>query len=127
MAATVDMRLERHPIGVDLPESRQRHDLKAAGVGQDGARPIHEAVQPAERRNPVGARPQHKMVCVCQNALTPSRPHRIGRHRFDCSGGSDCHEGRCLHRAVSRLQDAGAGQAVEGLELKAEPGWPIVH
>ncbi len=55
----VDVGSEHHPGLVHGPEAGQRHHLVAAAVGQDRAIPVHEAVQSAERLDPLGARPQH--------------------------------------------------------------------
>ena len=78
MTAAVDMGLEGHAVPVDFPQRGQRHDLEAPGVGQDGARPVHEAMQAAQARDPVGAGPQHQMVGVTEDALACrlSGPHR---------------------------------------------------
>ena len=37
MGATVEMRLEGDAVGVELAQLGQRHDLEAAGIGQDRA------------------------------------------------------------------------------------------
>ncbi len=40
----VDMRGEPHAFLGDLAQLGERHDLEAAGIGQDRARPLHEFV-----------------------------------------------------------------------------------
>ena len=64
MRCAVDMRLEGHAVLLDAAELRQRHDLIAAGVGEDWPVPAHEAVQPAELGDALGAGPQHEMIGV---------------------------------------------------------------
>ena len=61
------------PCLVELAQLRQRHDLEAAGIGEDRARPAHEAVQPAE-------------------------PARRARRRAAASGDRCC-RARCRRRA----------------------------
>ncbi len=66
MRRAVQVRLERDAVRVELSQFGQRHDLEAAGVGQDRAGPVHEAMQPAEARNAFGAGPQHQVVGVAE-------------------------------------------------------------
>ena len=65
------------PVLVDLAEFRQRHDLKAAGVGEDRIGPIGEGMQPAKRRHPLGARPQHQVIGVAEDDVGAERPHLV--------------------------------------------------
>jgi len=51
----VEMGAEGHAVLVDLAQIRERHDLEAAGIGEDRMRPVDEAVQPAERGDALGA------------------------------------------------------------------------
>ena len=44
------------PSSSSLRSCAERHDLEAAGIGQDRVRPVHESVQAAERRDAFGAR-----------------------------------------------------------------------
>ena len=54
VARSVDMRLEGHAALAELAQPGEAHHLKAAGVGEDGMGPVHEFVQAAERRDPLG-------------------------------------------------------------------------
>ena len=47
-AIAVQMRAEQHAFFGDLAQAAQAEDLEAAGIGEDGPRPVHELVQPAE-------------------------------------------------------------------------------
>ena len=69
--------LEGDAVLVELAELRQRHHLEAAGVGQDRPRPVGEGVQAAERRHPLGARPQHQVIGVAEDDVGAGRPHLI--------------------------------------------------
>ena len=102
MGGAVEMRLERHPVGVQLAQLGQRHDLEAAGIGQDRARPVHEPVQPAEPRDPFRAGAQHQVVGVAQHQPGAGRAHRVGGHRLHRAGGADRHEHRRLDRRHAR-------------------------
>ena len=46
MRGAVDMRLEGDAVLLDAAELGQRHDLKAAGIGEDRSVPAHEACSP---------------------------------------------------------------------------------
>ena len=83
MRGAVDMRLEGHAVLLDTAELRQRHDLIAAGVGEDGAVPAHEAVQPAKLGDALGARPQHEMIGVGEDDVGAGRAHRLRQHGLD--------------------------------------------
>ena len=65
-ATVAPSRCERNvtPFSSSLRSSAQRHDLEAAGIGQDRMRPVHEFVQTAERRNALGARAQHQVIGI---------------------------------------------------------------
>jgi hypothetical protein len=71
--AAVEVRPERDAVVVDLPPLRQGQDLIAARVGQHGACPCSEAVQAAERGDPLGARAQHQVVGVAEDHARAAR------------------------------------------------------
>ncbi len=61
----------------------QRIDLKPAGIGEHGVRPVHESMNAAELLEQGDARPQQQVISVCQNdlhaaveqILSPLRPY----------------------------------------------------
>ena len=61
------MRAEGDAVFGQLAQLGQRHDLKAAAIGQDRAGPAHEFVQAAEPRHPFGAGPQHQVIGVAED------------------------------------------------------------
>ena len=69
----VDMRAEGDALLVELAQLRQRHDLEAAGIGQDRMRPADELVQAAEPRHALGARPQHQVIGVAEDDVGAER------------------------------------------------------
>ena len=58
------MRGERHAFFLDLAQPRQRKDLKAAGVGQNGTVPRHEFVKPAHFFHDLVARAKMQVIGV---------------------------------------------------------------
>ena len=118
VARAVDMRLERHAVFGEFPQLRQRHHLKAARVGKDRMRPVHESVQSAECGDALRRRPQHQMIGVAEHDVGACRPHMLGQHRLHRAGGADRHEGGRPDCAMRGLDDAGARRAVYGMNSK---------
>ena len=90
------------PSSVDLAQRRQRHDLEAAGIGEDRVRPVHEAVQAAERGDALGAGPQHQVIGVAEHDLGAGRAHVVVMHALDRGLRADRHEGRRVARRHAR-------------------------
>ena len=116
----VDMRLEGDALLVDAPELGQRHDLIAAGIGEDRLVPMHELVQAAELGDALGAGPQHQMIGVGEDDVGAGRRHVLGEHGLDRGAGADRHEGRRAHDAARRGDGAGARLAVARFEREGE-------
>ena len=93
MERAVDVAAEGDPLLGELPELGQAHHLEAARIGQDRPLPVHEAVQPAEPRHPLGPRPQHQMIGVAEQDVGAGGADALGQHRLDRAGGADRHEG----------------------------------
>ena len=60
----IQMRAEAHARVRHLAQLAQAEDLEAAAIGQDGMWPAHEAVQPAEARHQLRARPQQQVIGI---------------------------------------------------------------
>ena len=116
----VEMGAERDALFLDFAQGRKRHHLKTAGIGQDRMRPAHERVQPAERRDPLGRRPQHQMIGVGEQDIGAGRAHIVMMHALDRRLRADRHERRRAHDAVRRCHLAGARGAVGGGEAEGE-------
>ncbi len=69
MERAVDMRAEFNPFFVDPAQLFHAEHLVAAGVGEDGPVPAHEAVQPACLLDHVDARPKVKVIGVAEDQL----------------------------------------------------------
>ena len=65
----VQMRLEDDALLGDFPQAAQAEDLEAAGIGEDGAGPRHEAVQPAQLADQFVPGPQKEMIGIGQQNL----------------------------------------------------------
>ena len=94
----VDVRAERDAALVELAQLRQRHHLEPARVGQDRVRPVHERVQAAQRRDALGARPQHQVIGVAEQDVGAGRAHGRGVHALDGRLRADRHEGGRAHQ-----------------------------
>ena len=62
------------PFLAHLADRREREDLKAAGVGEHGAVPGHEAMHAAELLEQIDARPQHQVIGVVEDDLRAELP-----------------------------------------------------
>ncbi len=116
----VEVGAEGHALVLDLAQLRERHDLEAAGVGQNRARPIHESVQAAERRDAFGTRPQHQVIRISEHDIGAACAHRLGRKTFNCCLRADRQERGCGDGAVRRRHLAATGGAVGGEQAEGE-------
>ena len=96
----VEVGAECHALVLDLAQARERHHLEAAGIGKDRQRPVHEAMQAAERGDTLGARPQHQVIGVGEHDVGARRPHLIRIHALHGRLGADRHERRRAHPSV---------------------------
>ncbi len=114
----VDMRLEGDARFGNAAELGQRHDLIAAGIGEDRPVPMHEAMQAAEPGDALGARPQHQMIGVGEEDVGARRLHVFGEHGFDRGASADRHEGGRAHHPAWRGDGPGPRRAITRLHLK---------
>ena len=116
----VDVRAKGDAVVGDLAQLRQRHDLEAAGVGQDRPRPVHELVQPAERGDALRAGPQHQVIGVGEHDVGAGAAHLVEGDALHGRLRADRHEGRRRDRAARRRYLAAARGAVGGEQLEGE-------
>ena len=114
----VDMRAKRHGLLAHLAQFRQRHHLKAAGIGQHRTAPAGEFLQAAERCDALRTGPQHQMVGIAEHDIGAGIAHLAPVHALHRPRGADRHEGRRLHHAVRRRQFSGARLAVGRDEIE---------
>ena len=116
--AAVQMGLEGDTAFIDGAQLGQTHHLKAAGIGQDRPRPVHEAMQPAQPFHPFRAGPQHQMIGVGQQNLRAGGRHRLGHHGLDRGGGAHRHEGRGVDLAMGGGHPAQTGGSIGFQQFK---------
>ena len=117
----IQMRLKRDALVGDLAQTAQAEDLEAARIGQDGARPGHEAVQPAQAADQFVAGPQKQMIGVGQQDAHVQIVGQIAlRESLDRGLRAHRHEDRRLDGAVRRVQQAGASTGLRALGHQLE-------
>ena len=116
----VNVAFEGHTSLGELAKVRERHDLKAARVGQDRLVPVHELVQATQPVDPLGGRAQHQVIGIAQKDIRSRGGDAFGHHRFDRPCCAHGHESRRANLAARCLDHAGARLAVGGLQVKLE-------
>ncbi len=81
---------------------------------------MHKGVQAAERRDPLGARPQHQVVGIGENDIGAGGAHVVMVHALDRRLRADRHEGRRAHDAVRRRDRAGSRGAIGSDEAEGK-------
>ena len=107
----IEMRLERDAVFGQLAQFGQRHHLKPAGIGEDRAVPVHEAVQATQPRDALRRWAQHQVIGITQDNIGAGGFNRFRRHGFDGRRRAYRHEGRGADYPVRRMELAGAGKA----------------
>ena len=112
----------RTPSSVTLRSWVRLINLKAARVGEHGARPADEAMQAAHAPNRLVSGPQIKMIGIAENDLRAKRFERVLRHGLHAAGGAHRHEHRRLHGLMRQMQlpaPAAVFRRVEQVECEA--------
>ena len=110
--AAVEMRAESNPGLGDGSAGGERHDLISAGIGQDGVRPIHEAVQSAQCGDALRPGAKHQVIGVAKDDPRPGSRDPVRRHRLDRAGSADRHEDRGVDDPVSSREPPAPRRAV---------------
>jgi len=105
-----------------IVQGGERHDLEAAGIGQDRPLPLAELMEPAEPRHALGARAEHQMVGVAQDDVGAEGLDLVHRDCLDRAGRADRHEGGRADLAAGGLKHAGAGAAIDGVDAERQRG-----
>src|ERR1700693_400297 len=98
----VEVGTERDASFGDFAQLVEAENLEAAGIGENGARPRHEAVQSAEVADGFDSGPQVEMVRVAKKNLDVEFFEDILRDRFYGCGGANGHEDRRFDLAMGR-------------------------
>ncbi|KAF1007167.1 MAG: hypothetical protein GAK32_02340 [Pseudomonas fluorescens] len=115
---TVHRRSEGHAFFLDLAHGAQAEHLETAGVGEDGALPLHEVMQVAMLLDHLCARAQPQVEGVAQDDLGADVDNVTRQHALDGAIGAHRHECRGFHRAPRKGQAAATGLAVGGQQFK---------
>src|SRR3954468_24757407 len=103
------MTLELHAVLVNAPEALQREHLKATGVGEHGAVPGGEPMEPAQVLDDGLTGTQMEMIGVTQNDLRAGSLHVSGAEAPNDAVGADRHECRRADFSVRQSEGAGPG------------------
>ena len=98
------MRTKRNALFCHFSKLVQAEHLESAGVGQDGTRPRHEAVQPAHAADGFDSGAQVEMVGIAKNNGRAEFFEDVLGNRLDRRDGTDRHEDRGLNLAMGSDQ-----------------------
>ncbi len=118
----VDWRTKSRAFLGDFAHVLQAPDLKSARIGENGAAPMHEAMQPPMRLDHRKARPQIKMEGVAEDDFDADLLELFRRHRLDRSVGAHRHERGRLDVAPREAQAAAPRRAVLAQQLEPHAG-----
>ena len=107
MGASVDVRLEFHPLFADFASVFEAVYLKSAAVGEHGAGPGAECVQAAGLFENVGSGAQVEVVGIAQNDVRSGiGSEQVGANPFDGALGSYGHEYGGRNRPVGGVKQS---------------------
>jgi hypothetical protein len=118
VGGAVEVGAKGYPFLIDFAQLIEAKDLKASGVGQNGARPGHKAMQAPEFADLLDSGAQVEVVGVAEKNLNPEIFEQVLRNAFHRGQGSDRHENRSFDFAVRRQQAAGARRLGTEFNLK---------
>ena len=116
----VEVGAEADTVIGDFAERIEREDLEAARVGEQGARPAHEAVQAAHAANGLVAGAQIQVIGIAEDDFRAEGFEHVLRNGFDCSLGADGHEDGCFDGLMGEDETGapatcgGCGEELEG-------------
>ncbi len=119
MRVAIQVRAEQHAFFRDLAQIAEAEDLEAARIGEDRARPRHEAVQSAEFPDYFVARAEEQVIGVRQDDFGVQLAGQIALHdAFDGGLGADGHEDRGFDDAVGGVDASSARASVGALGVR---------
>ena len=118
MGGTIEVGAKGYAFLIDFAQLIEAKDLKAAGVGQNGARPGHKAMQAPELADLLDSGAQVEMVGIAEKNLNPEFFEQVLGNALDRGQGSDRHENRSFDFSVRRQQAAGARRPRTEFNLK---------
>ena len=104
MFTAVDMRTEFNALLTYLAQTGKTEDLVASAISQDGAFPVHKAVQSAQLADDLHSRPQIEVIIVGKDHLDAYVPQMLGCHSLDRGLTAHGHKDRGGYCAVGSDQ-----------------------
>src|SRR6185503_6030602 len=101
-----------------LAQLAEAEDLEAARVGEDGAAPAHEAVQPGMLCDDLDPGAQPQMKGVAEHDLRAGGGELFGRHRLYRAVSPHRHEGRGIDAPMRKLERPAPRLAVPGSDAE---------
>ncbi len=121
MGVAIQVRTEDDAFFDDFADTGEAEDLKSAGIGEDGARPGHEAVQSAEGADELVTGAQVEVIGIAEEDLDVEILGEVALgEALDGGLGADGHEDGRADIAVRGMQYPGAGPGDGALGLDFE-------
>src|SRR6185437_14519331 len=132
MRRAVQMRTKAHALFAHLAQLAQAEHLEAAGVGEQGALPAHELVQPAQIPYQLVSRSQIEVIGVSQDDLRAQVARtkvfqNVLRHRFNRSRRAARHKSRGFYIAVSGMYAGLSCRTGLGLNCERESHYSLCY
>jgi len=106
----IEVGLKDHAVIGDFAQAGEAEDLKAAGIGEDGVGPGHEAVQAAHAADGFVAGAEVEVVGVGEHDFDAEVGREVALvETLDGSLRADGHEDRSFDGAMRGVEEAGAG------------------
>ena len=107
MKIPIQMRAEFDALVGDLPQAAEAENLEPAGVGQNGVRPRHEAVQAAHAADQFMAGANEQVVGIGEQNLDAEFSGEVAfGQALDCGLRPDRHENRRSDGPVRGVEQA---------------------
>jgi len=100
----IEVRFEGCSIFGDAIHGTERKNLKAAAIGQDGAVPTHEPMQPTKFCDQIASGAQRKVIGVPEQDIGPGSDHLVDGQPLDRPLSPDRHKGRGLDDSVWQMK-----------------------
>ena len=114
----VDRVTEVYALLSDLTDIAQAEDLETAGVGEDGAFPLHEVVQIAVELHDLLAWAQPQVEGVAEDNLCASGFNFFRRHSFYGAVRAHRHKRGGFYHAAIKHQTTATRATIGGIEFK---------
>ena len=120
MGRAIQVRTKPYAFFRHLTQLVQTEDLESARVGQNGARPRHETVQPTQLAHLLHSRPQVKMVGIPQKNLHSQFLQDVLRNALYRRQRSHRHEHGRLHHPMGSSQPPDPRRSAGCFDLKGD-------